>query len=91
MFKGKTQKKAESKTCPFWNGFVNPKLQVILVPWPSLSALPPMMKIAMQAEPMIPNTTAERDPKSIEQIPVNCRISLARVILDTRQSLWFRH
>jgi hypothetical protein len=39
-----------------------------------LSALPPMMKIAMQAEPMIPNTTAERDPKSIEQIPVNCRI-----------------
>ena len=43
------------------------RVHVMLVPWPSLSALPPMIKIAMQAEPMIPHTTAERVPKSIDE------------------------
>ena len=43
------------------------RFHVILVPCPSLSALPPMIKIAKQAEPMIPHTTAERVPKSIDE------------------------
>ncbi len=61
----------------------NSNLQVILVPWPSLSALPPTMKIAIKAVPMIPKTTAERDPKSIGQIPVKSLISLAQATLIT--------
>jgi hypothetical protein len=48
-----------------------------------LSALPPTMKIAIKAVPMIPKTTAERDPKSIGQIPVKSLILLAQVTLIT--------
>lgn len=66
VFKTKTKKgQSENSALPYKRCQL--RIHVMLVPWPSLSALPPMIKIAMQAEPMIPHTTAERVPKSIDE------------------------
>ena len=60
-------KKRQSDNSALPNNRCQLRVHVMLVPCPSLSALPPMIKIAMQAEPMIPHTTAERVPKSIDE------------------------
>ena len=66
LIKTNTKKgQSENSTLPYKRCQL--RVHVMLVPCPSLSALPPMIKIAMQAEPMIPHTTAERVPKSIDE------------------------
>ena len=66
LIKTNIKKRQSENSALLYNRF-QLRFHVILVPCPSLSALPPMIKIAKQAEPMIPHTTAERVPKSIDE------------------------